>query len=85
MVDFDPNESSDDEMDKKDGGEGSAQEVLKKVKEHLRKNALRGELQIILGDLIKEDVSAIETLRNHAKTIGGIIGSEYQFFEDKRP
>lgn len=39
----------------------------------------------LVGDLIKQDHSAIETLRNHAKTIGGVVGAEYQFFEDRRP
>lgn len=40
---------------------------------------------ILVGDLIADDTSTIETLRNHAKTLGGIVGAEYKFLEDKRP
>ena len=40
---------------------------------------------MLVGELMREDHSAIDTLRNHAKTIGGVVGSEFKFFEDRRP
>ena len=37
-----------------------------------------------MGEMIKDDVSTIEMLRSNAKTIGGIVGAEYQFFENNK-
>lgn len=34
--------------------------------------------------MIMEDVSTIDMLRNNAKTIGGIVGAEYQYFENSK-
>lgn len=31
-----------------------------------------------------DDVSTINTLRNNAKTVGGVIGTEMAFFENKQ-
>jgi hypothetical protein len=44
---------------------------------------IKSELQDILARMMREDVSSLELLRNNAKTIGGIVGAEYDFFDQK--
>ena len=82
VKDFNVGDStSDDDKD----SQSSVKKMRKAVTEHQQTSELRVHLQKILGDLIKKDHSAIQTLQNHAKTISGIIGAEFQFFQDKRP
>ena len=37
---------------------------------------IKNELQDILGELIREEVSTIDMLRNNAKAMGGVLGAE---------
>lgn len=42
------------------------------------------ELQDILAKMMYEDKSALDLLRNNAKVIGGVLGSETAFFAGKK-
>ena len=55
-----------------------------KVSDHNDHSQLRETLQLILGELMARDASAIDTLRNHAKTLGGVLGAEYAYFEQQK-
>lgn len=41
-------------------------------------------MQDILSKMMREDISSLDMLRNNAKTIGGILGAEHDFFEGKK-
>jgi len=46
---------------------------------------VKDELQDILGNMMREDVSTIEMLRSNAKAFGGgMIGAEYGYWEEKK-
>lgn len=34
--------------------------------------------------MMREDVSSLKMLRNNAKVIGGVLGAEYDFFDEKK-
>lgn len=66
------------------GSHASIASVENKVSEHSDNSQLRETLQKILGELMATDASAIDTLRNHAKTLGGVLGAEYAYFEQQK-
>jgi hypothetical protein len=37
-----------------------------------------------MAQIMREDFSSLDMLRNNAKTIGGILGAEQGFFEGKK-
>ena len=37
-----------------------------------------------MAEMMTKDVSTIDKLRHHAKTIGGVLGAETEFFENKK-
>ena len=37
-----------------------------------------------MARMMREDVSSLEMLRNNAKTIGGVLGAEIDFFDTKK-
>jgi hypothetical protein len=37
-----------------------------------------------MAKMMREDVSSLEMLRNNAKSIGGVLGAEYDFFDEKK-
>ena len=36
-----------------------------------------------MARMMREDVSSLQMLRNNAKIIGGVLGAEHEFFENK--
>ena len=41
-------------------------------------------LTFIVAEMMREDVSSLEMLKNNAKTIGGVLGAEEAFMEGKK-
>ena len=55
-----------------------------KIHNYFSKDQIKDELQDIMAKMMREDVSSIEMLRNNAQTIGGVLGAEYDFFDNKK-
>ena len=54
-----------------------------KIHAHLDHQKVKAELQDLLGNMYREDVSTIEILRNNAKAFGGMVGAEHGYWEAK--
>lgn len=59
-------------------------DMNRKIYNHFNKEQIKDELQDILAKMMCTDVSSLNMLKNNAKTLGGVIGTELQFFEDKQ-
>ena len=57
----------------------SQKRVDVKIEKHLNHQEVKNELQDILGNMMREDVSTIEVLQHNAKAFGGVIGAEEDF------
>ena len=55
----------------------------RKIYNHYSKEQIKDELQDILAKMMLNDTSTLKMLKNNAKTVGGIIGTEIQFFDGK--
>jgi|TARA_B110000285_G_C15126471_1_gene620565 hypothetical protein len=58
-------------------------DMNRKIYNHYCKEQIKDELQDILAKMMLTDVSSLNMLKNNAKTLGGVIGTELQFFDDK--
>ena len=52
------------------------------MSEHFNSGKIKNELQDILSNIMMEDRTTIDLIRNNAKMIGGVLGAETQYFKD---
>lgn len=83
-VTFSAGDDSDDFFKSSSSSISLGSEIGKKVSSFKTDKKLREELQEILGEMIGQEHSVIELLRNHAKTISGVLGAEYAYMDKRK-
>ena len=56
----------------------------RKLKKVAKEDVVREELQEIVGDIMRQDVSAMDVLLNNAKAIGGVLGAEHAYMQKRK-